>query len=341
MCEHQAASPQRVSAACVIALLCVRPQDPAEACSTGRDPSTGDHDHDIPLGLQATVRCMLLQEFPIATGRVVRRSHLISLGYSHNDIRSAVRRDGIVRVRHGWYAHPDAHPAVLAVSRSGAVVSCVSALSHHGVWSPVSFDRGHTVHSRRTEHRDRRRLPIQAGVHICRLAERDARPCPAAIDGIDDALISASRCQSRQWLTVLLDSALHLRLRTRSELASLARGADDGLQRALLAATGLSESGTESMTMLGLRRRRLKFRQQVRIGRHRVDFLIGDRLIVEVDGKEFHHLPDTFEADRLRDRALTAAGYIVIRLTYRQVMRALEEALDDICRVVARGDHRF
>jgi len=51
-----------------------------------------------------------------------------------------------------------------------------------------------------------------------------------------------------------------------------------------------------------------------------VDFLWPEqRLIVEVDGYEFHQDRAAFERDRRRDQILTAAGYRVIRVTWRQL----------------------
>lgn len=50
------------------------------------------------------------------------------------------------------------------------------------------------------------------------------------------------------------------------------------------------------------------------------DFLWTDqRLVVEVDGYEFHRDRAAFERDRRRDQILTAAGYRVIRITWRQL----------------------
>jgi very-short-patch-repair endonuclease len=58
----------------------------------------------------------------------------------------------------------------------------------------------------------------------------------------------------------------------------------------------------------------------VRVGPFVVDFLWPDcRLIVEVDGYEYHRARASFEADRARDAALTLQGYRVVRFTYRQV----------------------
>lgn len=56
------------------------------------------------------------------------------------------------------------------------------------------------------------------------------------------------------------------------------------------------------------------------IGRHTVDFVWRDRrLIVEIDGFRFHSTRTAFERDRVRDAELTAAGFRVIRITWRQL----------------------
>jgi len=55
---------------------------------------------------------------------------------------------------------------------------------------------------------------------------------------------------------------------------------------------------------------------------HRVDFHWPDhRVIVETDGWRYHRHRRRFESDRARDAALAAAGWIVLRFTWRQVIR--------------------
>lgn len=46
-----------------------------------------------------------------------------------------------------------------------------------------------------------------------------------------------------------------------------------------------------------------------------------------------------FEADRARDRALVALGYLVIRASYRQVMQEWPVIECQIAEIVARRDH--
>jgi very-short-patch-repair endonuclease len=58
----------------------------------------------------------------------------------------------------------------------------------------------------------------------------------------------------------------------------------------------------------------------VNIAGYEVDFLWPQhRLVVEVDGYAFHGTRAAFERDRARDAALLAAGYRVLRVTWRQL----------------------
>lgn len=59
-----------------------------------------------------------------------------------------------------------------------------------------------------------------------------------------------------------------------------------------------------------------------------VDFLWPVRgLIAETDGRRYHGHDVAFERDRLRDQRLLAAGYRVVRFTYRQVVRTPESVV--------------
>jgi very-short-patch-repair endonuclease len=49
-------------------------------------------------------------------------------------------------------------------------------------------------------------------------------------------------------------------------------------------------------------------------------FWPGEKLVVEVDGFAYHGNRAAFERDRRKDAALVAAGYRVIRITWRQLV---------------------
>lgn len=74
-----------------------------------------------------------------------------------------------------------------------------------------------------------------------------------------------------------------------------------------------------------------------RIQGYEVDFLWrAQRLVVEIDGFEFHSSSSAFERDRLRDGALIAGGWRVLRVTWRQLTRAPEALLARVAQALAR-----
>ena len=69
-----------------------------------------------------------------------------------------------------------------------------------------------------------------------------------------------------------------------------------------------------------------------------VDFLIrGTSIVIECDGYEFHKRDRAvFESDRDRDAVLLAAGYVVVRRTWRQITRQPAATASRIRAVIAR-----
>jgi very-short-patch-repair endonuclease len=60
------------------------------------------------------------------------------------------------------------------------------------------------------------------------------------------------------------------------------------------------------------------------------------RLIVELDGRAFHATAAAFERDRARDRRLQAAGWIVVRVTWRQLREEPETVVADLRSLLRR-----
>ena len=112
--------------------------------------------------------------------------------------------------------------------------------------------------------------------------------------------------------------------------------------RVILArADGVCESGTESIFWNRIQPFDLDVRRQVVIGRvGRVDFVVGERLVVEIDGAAYHADSEQFEADRRRDAMLSRLGYRVLRFSYTQVMFRWAEVEAALIGALVRGDHR-
>ncbi|WP_291044028.1 DUF559 domain-containing protein [Herbiconiux sp.] len=101
-------------------------------------------------------------------------------------------------------------------------------------------------------------------------------------------------------------------------------------------------SGLETKARLGLHRYNIPYRSQVQIpGAGRVDILIGDRLVLEVDGREWHSGAAAYGRDRARDLALIECGCLVLRLSYDQVMGEWPRVIAVIRRLVGRQEHRW
>ncbi len=140
---------------------------------------------------------------------------------------------------------------------------------------------------------------------------------------------------------VCTESALNRRLISRADLQWVLESIPKSRLGMLRSVEPFSESGGESLVSFHLRLARIPFRQQVVIADvGRVDFLIGDRLVVELDGAEFHTDTASFEEDRRRDAVLSALGYRTLRFSYRQIEQRPSEVLMSIRAAMARADHR-
>jgi very-short-patch-repair endonuclease len=156
-----------------------------------------------------------------------------------------------------------------------------------------------------------------------------------------DAMACAVGCLDLRNLVAAADSAANTRLidvpAMELMLSATARG-----RRVLALWDPQAESGLETYVRLALRSARFPVRSQVVIdGIGRVDLLVGDRLVIELDGAAWHGGIADFERDRARDRALIARGYVVMRATYRQVMFELPSIIEQVRTLVRRREHRW
>lgn len=101
-----------------------------------------------------------------------------------------------------------------------------------------------------------------------------------------------------------------------------------------------SDSVLESRFLAIMRSCGVGVRQQVLIDGHRIDALIGERLIVQVDGFEFHSNPKDRRRDLRQDARLTLLGYTVLRFDYQQVMFDQGYVQETILNAIAQGLHR-
>lgn len=82
-----------------------------------------------------------------------------------------------------------------------------------------------------------------------------------------------------------------------------------------------ADSGLESLLRFRLRPYGISLQSQVDIpGVGRVDFVLGDRVIIEVDGKLNHEAPPMRHKDLVRDAIAAGLGFTTLRFDYALVV---------------------
>lgn len=273
----------------------------------------------------------------VAPTRTLANEH----GIGARQVDSAVARGEVVRLRQGWVALPSADRDLQSAVRVGGALTCISVLRRHGIWC----DPGHDLHVRLASGTGRagsphdRSVPLSAK-HSVRVHRPGWAPPPAAVDGLATALAMAVVCQSRLDAISTLDSALNRRVISTSALHQVMAPLPAKYRDYLRLVDSGAQSGLETKSRLSLRSHRVRMQSQVWIADvGRVDLLVGERLVLELDGWRWHSRRDDFEEDRRRDLALTSRGFQVLRLSYDQVMHHWPECEAAILGLIRQRTH--
>lgn len=262
---------------------------------------------------------------------IVTTSGLIRSGMSERRIAAAIRDGRLRRLRRGWFSLEGANPRIAAAVAAGGRLACVSALASRGVW--ILNEHGlHVSVPRGTRPRVGPDLHVHHGAVI-------SVATPGAVESAAEALERTWRCCTPIETLIAVDSALEQGVVSTREVESIferSRRRRWVLDRA----DGRSQSGTETIARAALRGRGVRIRPQVTIaGVGRVDLLIGDRLVLEVDSVEWHSSRAAFEEDRLRDLRLTVLGYLVVRVTYSRVIGDWAGVEQQLLALIRRDEH--
>ncbi len=154
-------------------------------------------------------------------------------------------------------------------------------------------------------------------------------------DPIENVLWAVAGCQPELDALAIWESALRKKSTSLEVMRRLVLPPE--ARRLCEIATPWSDSGLESFVPPRLRWLGLRIVAQVWIAGHRVDFLIGERLVVQIDGGT--HVGAQRDQDIAHDALLALQGYHVIRVGYRQVTERWHQVQDLIMRAVAQGLH--
>lgn len=271
-----------------------------------------------------------------ARGGIAHREDALDAGFSPAHVRRAVGpHTGILRVRRVWLAVPDAPPLELRAARAGGRIACVSIARRRGWWLTERADD--TMHLAVRPHaRSDGIADFDGVVHwTTPIAPVSARGLE---ESVEDALAHIASCLPRADALAVWESAARREGLSAEALAAVRWPSRDAAWCARHV-TGLSDSGLETVFAYRLSAWGVPFRQQVWLAGRPVDVLIGERLVIQVDGYGFH----SSSADRTRDVAhdaeLRLRGYTVLRFTYAQVLHEWPVVARTISRAIAAGAH--
>lgn len=258
---------------------------------------------------------------------------LRALGLTTSGVRRKVGEGKLTRIRSGWFAAPDAPLDAVAAVRVGGILTATSGSRHHGLWT-LSDGRLHVLVARNAS-----RVRTNAGdgggpLGVCLHWAKGAISRAVPVADPLQIVVDAHHCQPRATVVALADSALN-QGQLRIEILETA------LPRLASWCDPASQSGTESMVRIGLRRRGIRARSQVAIsGVGFVDLLVGDRLVIECDSAAFHEGYQS-QRDYERDQELLRQGYLVLRLKYGHVVHEWQRIEALILELVRARRHRW
>jgi very-short-patch-repair endonuclease len=287
----------------------------------------------------------------IAEGQrgLISRRQLGDLGVCRSAIARALARGRLHAIYRGVYAVVPLAVLPPFAREQAAVLTCgddtfVSHQSAAAIWgiAPLRADDVHVTVVRRQAGRSRDGIRIH---RVDALLPRDRR----VRDGIPvtsparTILDLASELAPRE-VERALDEAIVQRLMTLAALRAVlvqypARRGCSTLRELIDEGrtTTITRSEAEERMLALVRKAGLPPPEvNAKLGRYTIDFLWRrERVVVEVDGHRYHSNRYALERDHARDAELQARGYLVIRITWRELCNSPELVLARIAQALA------
>ena len=257
--------------------------------------------------------------------RVVGYRELRATGLSRRGLQSALASGSLVRARRDVYLSAEAPRDVFEAQRVGGRLDCLSVLQGAGIF--VLENR--RLHVQVEAYDGRLRSPTSRRTRLSAMKGRgrvavhwrtiDVPPDMHSVP-IVHALAQAALCQPPRAAIASIDSALNLGIIGDSHVAEIFALLPARMQVLRGLIDGRAEAGSETLARLMLRSfgKRIELQKWID-GVGRVDLVIDGWLVVECDSRAHHEGWAAQEADRERDLALAARGYVTIRPTAKLI----------------------
>lgn len=280
-------------------------------------------------------------------GAVARSHELCARGVSKRELARAHRSGEILKIRQGVYAALGTSDELIHAAEHGGSPGCVTAGRLHGLWMLDDDDcpQLHVWLGHAAQRHGCSRPDCATGM---RVHWDDGRAGLGALPPVRNVLVQIAMCMGEEPFFIAFESALRQNKLRHSDPEWLRRRLPETMRWMIPFARADADSGLESLIRLRMYRVGVTMRSQVRIdGVGEVDFVVGDRLIVEADGKENHDddrsRPGPFisrrHKDLVRDANAAALGYETLRFDYALIVHDWPTVEAAILAKVAAGAH--
>lgn len=268
-------------------------------------------------------------------GGVAHRRALRDRGICHRDLAISEDAGTVRRIRRDWFAVPECSADLVAAIRVGGRLTCISAADVLRLWvvpdgalhvavppTAARLDLG--AADRTVVHWNRPVVPVDPG---------------SAMEPIENLLAHIARCQPLDFAVAAFDSAVRTGAIPLRQMQTLATGQGSAFRRVVALVNPLADTGIESIPRVRFGRLGIVMVPQVLIDGHRVDGLIGERLIMQFDGYGPHSDRAQRNRDLHEDARLVAQGYTVLRFSRDQVLEDWDFVLASTLATIAQGGH--
>ena len=307
-----------------------------------RGPETSSYRTQQDHVAESARRERAIQELAARQHGVVSLPQLMALGLSASAVRNWVARGKLRRLHRGVYAIGLAAPSANG-RYMAAVLACGpgAALSHRSAGAHLGLRACHrtaidvTAPGRAGKQRAGIDGHRATGLEPRDIARVEGIPCTT----VARTLLDLAETVDRTALEKAVEQADKLRIFDLAAVVDVTERAGNRRGATTLRAVLNAYTPEPAFTRSELEKRFLALCTEAGLPRpsvnsfsdvFEIDFVWPDRrLMVEVDSYRHHGTRAAFERDRRRDQDLTAAGWHVVRFTWRQV-------IDEPERVVAR-----
>jgi hypothetical protein len=291
-------------------------------------------------------------------GGFQRRADLLRYGHTDAGIRRALANRQIFRVRHGWYALPDARDVAVRAVRVGGRLTGVAAMETYDLRVPrrsrldVVVPRGACRLRSPDDRRARLARPHQIAIHWTDPPRREIDSGSWRVS-LDEALVFILWTESRDIAVACCSAVARYKNWSQKRMDAVFARAPAHAQKWRDLVCALDDAHGETFCRLWTMDADIPWESQPYVpGAGWFDGKVSPNTYVEIDGAQ--HDPDwtgdspsSYDKDHDRDTTVVMQGGQVLRYVYRQlyddwprVLAAIKRAREDDLELIARRERQ-